>query len=324
MRALIAIACAAGACAVLAPAGDARAHGMRSGAMRIEEIGETRALVHWRQSIPAEIEVEFPEDCRASDLEGGARAVERSYLVECARPLAGETFGVKGLGPIITDATLLVTFRDGSSVARVLLPDSPRFSVPRAEGALEVASAYVALGALHIASGADHLLFLFLLVVLLKTKLRAVLLAESGFTLSHSISFSLTALGLIEVAAPAAEACIALSLVLLALDAARGGDAENPRRAAWMALVFGSVHGLGFAGGLRELGLPTNHVATALAGFGVGVELGQIAFIGLIIAGLRVLFSTRIGPRAAAVSISVVGVLSTYWLIARLIVCLDV
>src|SRR5262249_44334900 len=160
--------------------------------------------------------------------------------------------------------------------------------------ALDVAAEYVERGVVHIMTGADHLMFLFLLVLLLKTKLRAILLAESAFTLSHSISFSLTALGLLKVAAPAAEACIALSLLLLALDV--GGDkVTGPRSAALTALIFGSVHGLGFAGGLRELGLPDRHVATALVGFGAGVELGQIVFLAAVIVLFRAILKHRIG-----------------------------
>jgi hypothetical protein len=308
----------------IAGSSTAFAHGMRSGAMRIEEVSEHRALVRWRQSIVAEIELDFPSGCRPSQIDAGAMtAMERAYVVDCDRALAGETFGVKGLGPVINDATLLVTFKDGRSASRVLLPDSPSFTLPKDERALDVGRDYVERGVAHILSGADHLMFLFLLVLLLDTKVRAILLAESAFTLSHSISFSLTALGWVKVAAPAAEACIALSLLLLALDTMDKARAPaTPRAAAWTALVFGSVHGLGFAGGLRELGLPDRHVATALVGFGAGVELGQILFLGGVIIAVRALMRLRVGSRIAWASTYVAGIAAAYWLIARLFVCL--
>jgi hypothetical protein len=180
-------------------------------------------------------------------------------------------------------------------------------------------------GVSHISSGADHLMFLLLLVLLLDTRVRAILLAESAFTLSHSISFSLTALGLLKVAAPAAEASIALSLLMLALDV---GNAKNSgpissNAAGLTALIFGSVHGLGFAGGLRELGLPDQHVATALVGFGAGVELGQLVFLSVAILLLRALLRLRIGRRITAASTYAAGTVAAYWLIARLFVCVN-
>src|SRR5262249_2022794 len=89
------------------------AHGMRSGARRIEEVGERRALVHWRQSVSAQIDLEFPPSCKPSPIEAGPTAgIEQAYVIDCDQGLDGATFGVKGLGPIITDATLLVNFRD--------------------------------------------------------------------------------------------------------------------------------------------------------------------------------------------------------------------
>jgi hypothetical protein len=119
---------------------------------------------------------------------------------------------------------------------------------------------------------------------------KAVLVAESAFTLSHSVAFTATALGWIDVPSAAAEAAIALSLVMLALDAHRSQVAPRRRMSAQagarLALLFGAVHGLGFAGGLAELGVPRDARLPALAGFACGVEVAQLAAL-LICVGVN-------------------------------------
>jgi hypothetical protein len=130
-------------------------------------------------------------------------------------------------------------------------------------------------------------------------------LAETAFTLSHTLSFSASALGWVRVSAPAAEACIAVSLVLVALDAgraARDASRRAPGDDAWktagLAFAFGLVHGLGFAGGLTEIGLPSSAVPAALIGFAAGVEIGQVAFLAIALAVLAVLErAPATGPR---------------------------
>jgi hypothetical protein len=174
----------------------------------------------------------------------------------------------------------------------------------------------------HIATGADHLLFLALLVLVLR-RVRAVLLAETAFTVSHSLAFSATALGWIHVRPAPVEACIALSLVLLALDVR--GDGATPTRSAWRgaatALVFGLVHGLGFAGGLREAGLPDAHAAVALLGFGLGIEVGQVVFLGVVLALVAAASRTRSFARLVGVATVSAGGLAMSWLVERLVIC---
>jgi hydrogenase/urease accessory protein HupE len=191
-----------------------------------------------------------------------------------------------------------------------------------------VCRSYVKLGVVHILTGYDHLLFLVGLVLLLR-RARAVLLAETAFTISHSLSFSGTATGLLRVSAPAAEAAIALSLILLALDIGKPEGASVrllQRQGIVMAFVFGLVHGLGFAGGLREIGLPEAHVPLALLGFASGVEVGQVAFLLVMLALLslaeRALARHRVeaGIRLGSVAI---GSLATYWFLERTLVLLS-
>jgi hypothetical protein len=161
-----------------------------------------------------------------------------------------------------------------------------------------------------------------LAMVLYVRRPRDVFLTETAFTCSHTVSFSAVALGWIHAYAPAAEACIALSLILVALDV---GDPHAERRAAWqgpaIALLFGLVHGLGFAGALSEVGLPDHAVATALVGFGLGVETGQVAFILVVMLGLAALARTTLVPRVVLAGSYLVGITGSYWLWQRLWVC---
>src|SRR6185503_15521615 len=161
------------------------------------------------------------------------------------------------------------------------------------------------------------------LLVLVLRRPRAVLLAETAFTLSHSLTFAATALGWLHVPSAWAEACIALSLVLLALDVERPGvPAPSAMRGAAGALVFGLVHGLGFAGGLRELGLPDQAVLPALVGFGAGVELGQVAFLALVLLLSSLASRLKVWPRLVLASGYAAGAVSSFWLLQRVWLCL--
>src|SRR6185436_4328445 len=186
--------------------------------------------------------------------------------LRCPERLGDAALSVTGLGPVASEAVLFVTFLDGTTTSGCATAGHPRWTIPGpGAGALSVAGRYVVLGIEHIASGADHLLFLLALVLCLRT-LRAVMLAETAFTLSHTLSFSASALGWVHVSAAAAEACIAVSLVLIALDIGRTVR-DAPWKTAGLAFAFGLVHGLGFAGGLTEIGLPASAVPAALVGF---------------------------------------------------------
>jgi hydrogenase/urease accessory protein HupE len=198
-----------------------------------------------------------------------------------------------------------------------LRADAPALPLRADRSALGVLLDYLRLGVVHIATGFDHLLFLLALALQL-WRVRAVLLAETAFTLSHTLSFSATALGLVRLPPVAAEACIALSLILLARELALGRRIA-PSRGALVALLFGLVHGLGFAGGLREIGLPEHDVGLALLGFGAGVELGQVAFLALVLLALH---ARMLAPRRALLERlggAAIGAVGAYWFCERLV-----
>jgi hypothetical protein len=108
---------------------------------------------------------------------------------------------------------------------------------------------------------------------------------------------------------------------MLAADV-RTDDSVYPTwKGGLMALVFGLVHGLGFAGGLREIGLPERAVPQALAAFGVGVEIGQVAFLLIVLTALHVARNARSLPRYRLGVVYAAGIVGSFWLFERVMEC---
>ncbi|MDR7103638.1 HupE/UreJ family protein [Croceicoccus sp. BE223] len=208
---------------------------------------------------------------------------------------------------------------DGTMHAAVSPPGSTRLDLPQAETPWGVIASYVGIGVEHIALGADHLLFLVLLVLVAGT-LRRTITTVTGFTAGHALTITLATLGMVHVDAAAVEALIALSIVFVAVELARGqADTLLSRHPALVAAGFGTLHGLGFAGALAEIGLARTSMTLSLVGFNLGVEIGQTAFVllvfGAIVATRRLAARAEAGPvphlRIAA--ISTIGIAASFW-----------
>jgi hydrogenase/urease accessory protein HupE len=186
----------------------------------------------------------------------------------------------------------------------------------------EIASAYLVLGVEHILSGVDHLLFVLALLFLVGFNRRLVW-TITAFTAAHSITLALSALGWLTLRSPPVEATIALSIVLVASEALqRGAALERPlshRYPAVLAFLFGLVHGLGFAGALKEIGLPQNHLSVALLTFNAGVELGQLLVVGLAFLAWRALARRPRFAAARAPALYAIGSVAAYWSFGRIL-----
>lgn len=270
------------AVAILLLSNRASAHAMRSGYVEILEATPTSS-VRLRASVRGTgFAVEAPMGCSFENHGGVLRPEPESLLAHdtlvCSAELAGRPLPVHGIGSGL-DELVVLHEKAGARTTALLRGGSERFSFP--DHGRSALGQYLRLGVDHIASGVDHLLFLLLLVLSLR-RLRDILWAETAFTIAHTIAFALTATGTLRVASAPTEILIAFSIVLMALDCPPTTSvrpAPSARAVALLALVFGTVHGLGFAGGLREIGLPEGDVARALVGFASGVEIGQVAFI---------------------------------------------
>lgn len=188
---------------------------------------------------------------------------------------------------------------------------------------LQTAGRYLQLGIGHILNGLDHLLFVAGLLLLVKGAKRLVM-TITAFTLAHSITLALSVLGQIRLPGELVETLVALSIVFLAVEnvyAWRGKQTLAARYPWVVSFGFGLVHGLGFAGALNSLGLPTREIPTALLFFNCGVEIGQLLFVGawFTIAQMIRRANFRLPALASLAATYALGILSTYWFLDRVL-----
>lgn len=155
-------------------------------------------------------------------------------------------------------------------------------------GAFAVMGTFIPSGIHHILIGPDHILFLVGLL-LLGGSLRRLVMIVTAFTVGHSMTLSLAALNIVNPPAWLVEPAIALSIVVIGVDNLLQRKGEGRDLRAWVAGVFGLVHGFGFANVLREFGLPQEALGWSLFSFNVGVELGQLAVVVVVASALTVI-----------------------------------
>ncbi len=254
-------------------------------------------------------------------------AVQERWTVECGQEgLAGQTIAIEGLSATRTDVLLRINLADGQSHTTILRPDTPSFVVPAGEEASAMAWTYLRLGVEHILGGIDHLLFVLGLLLIVRGRWR-LLKTITAFTLAHSVTLGMAALGLVQVPTAPVEAVIALSILFLASELARrrAGAPRLTERYPWLvSLSFGLLHGFGFAGALAEVGLPESEIPLALLLFNVGVELGQLMFVAAVLGVAGVAWGLgrliRVGWRPAwgyRVPAYGIGGAAAFWFIQR-------
>jgi hydrogenase/urease accessory protein HupE len=207
--------------------------------------------------------------------------------------------------------TFVNVYENGQLRQQAILDKEPRviefFSGTR-QGAIEVIRRFLPAGIHHILIGPDHILFLIGLILLGGT-LKRLLLIVTAFTLAHSVTLSVAALGLVNPPSRVVEPAIALSIIYVGADNILGRGGRDVR--AWIAFAFGLVHGFGFSSVLRELGLPTQGLLLSLFGFNAGVELGQAAVVAVALPLLALVRKTRWERRviwSSSAAILLVGV----------------
>lgn len=311
---------------VLLTAPTAAAHPLAPGLVQVHESGDGSADVVWKTPLvqprgesatPA-----LPEGCRPIDApvvatEDG-RLVQR-WRVRCDGGWAGATIGMRAPGATAT--VVRVSLADGRVASGLLTADRPAFTVPRAPTAASVLGEYLRLGIEHLLGGLDHLLFVLGLVYLVARR-RTLVATVTAFTIGHSATLALAALGLVAVPTAPIEAAIAASIAVLAAEIVavhRGRPSAISRRPWTMALAFGLLHGFGFAGALAETGLPAGEIPLALLAFNVGIELGQLAVVGVALVAQALVGGHWRVPRVARLApVYAMGSLAVVWCIERL------
>ena len=317
--------------------GIVRAHEVRPGYLQIKQLDVQTYGLLWK--VPAKgdrrigLYVRLPINCRnsqaASRFAGGAY-IER-WRATCEGGLKDGTIAIDGLEATRTDVLVRVEHSSGQTQTVRLTPSRPEFKVIGGAGPAAVMRTYFKLGVEHILLGFDHLLFILALVFLVQGW-RRLLATITAFTVAHSLTLAAATFGWLQVPQAPVEAVIALSIMFVAVEVLhrhRGRTGIATRKPWIVAFTFGLLHGLGFAGALRSVGLPDHAIPLALAFFNVGVEAGQLLFV----AALFLLFwlaNQSMGGRAAAVGRSflpgtmltraasyVIGTLAAFWLIER-------
>jgi hydrogenase/urease accessory protein HupE len=218
------------------------------------------------------LKVQWPPGCLGND-----------QVVQCSgdKGMMGK-LEVEGLGKSYSALLFNIKWKDGGKKVYTLTAAQP--SVLLFGGAnderesIEIAKAYMGLGIEHILTGWDHLCFVFSLLLLVSFKKRLIS-TITFFTLAHSITLALSALDVFTLRSAPVEVTIALSIMLVCYEALKTQSSLTHRWPEVVAFAFGLLHGMGFAGALKEIGLPAENIFVALLTFNVGVEIGQLAVI---------------------------------------------
>jgi hydrogenase/urease accessory protein HupE len=318
--------------AVLVPVSAARAHEVRPAYLQIDEVGPGRYQVLWRTPVLSgmrlPVVLRLPDDIH--NLTGPTlqelpdSIVERGVIDGGPDGLTGKRIEFAGLQATVTDVLVRVQMLDGAHSTTLVRPSQPWVEIATPRGPLAIVGAYLAHGIEHILFGFDHLLFVLALILIVRNT-RALLLTVTAFTVAHSITLSLATLGVVHVPGPPVEACIALSILLVASEIARLQRSEPSLTASrpWVAAFsFGLLHGLGFASALIDIGLPQSDVPLALFAFNVGVEVGQLAFIAVVLGVMRFAKQLPIPStpeyRLRIATTYLIGTAAAFWLVERL------
>jgi len=241
--------------------------------------------------------------------------------MKCPGDLTGKSVGVEGIAGSQADVLLRITLRDGRHIRHVLKAETPSFTIDADASQAGFFKDYAALGVGHILLGWDHLLFVLALVLLVGWG-RSLAWTITAFTAGHSVTLALASLRVVHVPQAPIEAAIALSIYVLAVELTSSyrGKRTLTQRAPWaVAAGFGLLHGLGFAGALAEVGLPTAEIPLALFSFNVGIELGQLAFVAAVLLVAAALRKLPVAwPRwARAVPAYGIGTMAAFWFLQR-------
>ncbi|HTG90425.1 MAG TPA: HupE/UreJ family protein [Vicinamibacterales bacterium] len=311
----------------------ARADEFKPGYLQLTQVDREIYDVLWKipaidESTTLKVRPQFPDGTEAltevrSTFSRGVMVLR--WRIRVPEGLDGKAIFFSKLSETRIDVLARLVRLDGTVQLERILPVHPSFVGRPSPGRLEVVRTYTILGIEHILSGIDHLLFVLALVLLVQGT-RRLLATITAFTAAHSLTLAGATLGWVQVPGPPVEASIALSIVFVASEIVhrRQGRYSVTQHYPWIvAFTFGLLHGFGFAGALAEVGLPQSSIPIALLFFNVGVEIGQLLFVGAVLAAITV--SWRVGQRLRLsppdwlwrIAPYAIGGLASFWFVER-------
>jgi hydrogenase/urease accessory protein HupE len=296
-------------------AATANAHEMSMAELQLREMSRGEFLLQWsageKGTVTDDLMPVWPEGCHAEP-----------NVLHCGEAGLQGVLSIEGVGKRYSAALVKIFWLDGQSRVYTITAGQPTVhlygSADDKRGMGEIASAYTMLGIEHILTGYDHLMFVISLLFLVGFN-RRLFLTITAFTLAHSVTLACSALDLLTLRSLPVEASIALSIVLVAGEALHQRQTLSRQRPALVAFLFGLVHGLGFAGALKEIGLPENNLLVALLTFNFGVEVGQLITVAAGWVIWRILSRwPQVSPARTAVLYGI-GSVAAYWSWLRIV-----
>ena len=259
-------------------------------------------------------EVLYPSNCSTSKVSKSSniKNIIESYELVCSEEIKGKNIRFENLD-FLTDALLSINFIDGSSFESIAGSRNLEITIPFEQSVYPIA--YFNLGFDHLLKGIDHIVFLICLIFLVNGFINLVKVV-TAFTIAHSITLSLSFLGIVAISQSVIEALIALTIIFVALDAADSKDKQFPW---YYAFGFGLLHGFGFSGALSEIGINNNELALSLLFFNVGIEIAQLAIIPIPFLIIFFFRNSRVFQNIKYLTGIIIGGIGVYWFIDRAI-----
>ena len=305
-------------------------HEIRPGYLEIKATADQSLSITWKQPIMGAYGLPLHPSLSSGWLQDSLSDITytETYLIKrwniphSLASLDQQTITIDGLDKTITDVLVQIKGLNDQTYTYLIKPIQPyvklNLSIPQPPPVWQ----YVYLGIHHIWTGFDHLLFVFGLLLLVKKK-STLIWTITAFTIAHSLTLALATFDLVNVTPVFTESAIALSIVFLAVEIVHqyhGHQGLMSRYPWFVSFCFGLLHGLGFAGALRDVGLPQHDIPLALFLFNAGVEIGQLVFVLLaliVLAGIRRM-RIPISNKLQYVPAYAIGALAMFWFIERL------
>ena len=259
-------------------------------------------------------EILYPSNCITSKVSKSSniKNIIESYKLSCVEDIKGKNIRFENLD-FLTDALLSINFIDGSSYESIAGSRDLEITIPLEQTFYPVA--YFNLGFDHLLKGIDHIVFLLCLIFLVNGFINLIKVV-TAFTIAHSITLSLSFLGIVTISQSVIEALIALTIVFVALDAV---ETENKKFPWYYAFGFGLLHGFGFSGALSEIGINNNELALSLLFFNIGIEIAQLAIIPIPFLIIYFFNNNKIFQNIKYLIAISIGGIGVFWFIDRVV-----